>query len=239
MSSPFEHVSRTHVGCQRTVNEDAVLECPGAGLWAVADGMGGHEAGDVASRIVVEALADCVPAGSRIANVHQVLMALDLANARLSELSRAQFKGRTIGSTVVGLIIDDSSFSCFWAGDSRGYRVRDGAIDQLTHDHSMVQDLIDAGMLGEEDARTHPNANIITRAVGVSDTIEVETVTGELRAGDIFLLASDGLTRLVGDEELLAEISGASLDRSASRLIEMTLERDAPDNVSLVLVRVR
>jgi serine/threonine protein phosphatase PrpC len=214
-----------------------VLECPDAGLWAVADGMGGHEAGDLASMTVVGALKECASRGR--ADLRQVLTALDLANARLADLSRANFEGRTIGSTVVGLLLERTGFSCFWAGDSRAYRIRDGRIEQLTRDHSMVQDLVDAGVLGPEDAKTHPNANIITRAVGVSDIFDVETLSGEVLAGDTFLLASDGLTRLIGDEELLAEIDGKDPERSASRLLEITLERDAPDNVSLVIVRAR
>lgn len=234
-SAGFEHASRTHVGCRRSVNEDAVLECPAAGLWAVADGMGGHEAGDLASMTVVEALLECASKGK--ADLRQALMGLDIANARLADLSHSKFGGRTIGSTVVGLILDGTEFSCFWAGDSRAYRIRDGRIEQLTRDHSMVQDLVDTGMLSLEDAKTHPNANIITRAVGVSDVLDVETLSGEILPGDIFLLATDGLTRLLGDEELLAEIDGNDFDQSASRLLEITLERDAPDNVSLAIVR--
>ncbi|HET6942817.1 MAG TPA: protein phosphatase 2C domain-containing protein [Sphingomicrobium sp.] len=236
-SAEFEHASRTHVGCHRILNEDAVLECPEAGLCAVADGMGGHEAGDLASLTVVEALRECASSGQ--ANLRQVLMALDLANARLAELSMSKFEGRTIGSTVVGLILDGTEFICFWAGDSRAYRIRERRIERLTRDHSVVQDLVDAGMLSLEGAKTHPDANIITRAVGVSDLFDVETLSGEIRPGDTFLLASDGLTRLLGDEELLAEIDGKDLDRSASRLLEIALERGAPDNVSLAIVRAR
>ena len=234
-SAEFEHVSRTHVGCRRTVNEDALLECSAAGLWAVADGMGGHEAGDLASMTVVNALLECATGGK--ANLRQVLTALDLANARLADLSQARYQGRTIGSTVVGLVLDGTGFSCFWAGDSRAYRIREGRIEQLTRDHSLVQDLVDAGKLRPEEAKTHPDSNIITRAVGVSDVLDVETLSGEVLPGDRFLLASDGLTRLLGDEELLAEIDGKDLDEAASRLLEIVLERGAPDNVSLAIVR--
>jgi serine/threonine protein phosphatase Stp1 len=236
-SGEFEHVSRTHVGCRRTRNEDAVIECPAAGLWAVADGMGGHEAGDLASMTVVEALVECTSGGKP--GLRQVLMALELANARLADLSRSKFNGRTIGSTVVGIIFDGSEFHCFWAGDSRAYRIRDGRIEQLTRDHSVVQDLVDAGKLSLEEAKTHPDSNIITRAVGVSDVLDAETLSGEVLPGDTFLLASDGLTRLLGDEELLAEIDGKDLNQGASRLLELSLERDAPDNVSLAIVRAR
>ena len=139
---------------------------------------------------------------------------------------------------VVGLVADGNRFACFWAGDSRAYRVRDGAIDRLTRDHSLVQELVDAGMLAESEAETHPNANIITRAVGVSDMLDVETVDGEIRPGDVFLLASDGLTRLLGDDELLGELQ-AGVDAAADRLLAKSLERDAPDNVSLIIVHAR
>ena len=236
-SAGFQHVARTHVGCRRELNEDAVLECPDRGLWAVADGMGGHEAGEVASRIVVEALAACPPGTGEHELVQSVRASLEVANARLVSLSRAEFGGRTIGSTIVALVAGERNYTCFWAGDSRAYLVRDGAIERLTRDHSMVQDLVDAGMLGEEEAQAHPNANIITRAVGVSDVLEVDTVSGEIRADDVFLLATDGLTRLVSDDELLAELRGGDIADSASRLLKMTLERGAADNVSLVILR--
>jgi serine/threonine protein phosphatase PrpC len=158
-------------------------------------------------------------------------------NAHLVEMARNSFDSRTIGSTVVGLIADDHGFTCFWAGDSRAYQLRDGAITRLTRDHSLVQDLVDAGMIDEAAAEVHPNANVITRAVGASDHLHVETVTGDIHAGDLFLLASDGLTRLVTDDELLAGLQGDDLEAEAERLLQMTLDRGAPDNVSLILIR--
>ena len=239
LAGGFEHVARTHVGCRRELNEDAVLEFPSRGLWAIADGMGGHEAGDIASGIVVEELSSC-PAGSDDrATVDNALILLERANLRLVDLARSKFKGRTIGSTVVGLVLNDRRFTCFWAGDSRAYRVRGNAIERLTKDHSMVQDLVDAGMLGEAEAEAHPQVNIITRAIGVSDALDVEVVSGDVRPGDVFLLASDGLTRLVGDDELRDELRNDDLEESASRLLQMALDRQAPDNVSLALIRRR
>lgn len=231
-TSGFLSVARTHVGCRRKLNEDAVLAGPGdRRLWAVADGMGGHDAGEVASAMVVEALARCE------ADARAAMAALDAVNARLVELGRSGAETRTIGSTVVGLVAGFDNFTCFWAGDSRAYRLRGGQLVRLTRDHSLVQDLIDAGMIGEEEAESHPNANVITRAVGVADQLKVDSVRGELRPGDTFLLASDGLTRLVSDAELGAELSESDLDAAADRLLGLTLEREAPDNVSLILVR--
>jgi serine/threonine-protein phosphatase Stp1 len=227
----FEQAARTHVGCRRKLNEDALLASAERGLWAVADGMGGHEAGEVASAMVIEALSRCT------ADARGAMDALDDVNARLIELGRSGAEIRTIGSTVVGLVATGARFVCFWAGDSRAYRLRDGRLVRLTRDHSLVQDLIDAGMIGEREAETHPNANVITRAVGVADRLEVDTVAGEVRPGDTFLLASDGLTRLLNDDELGAELAGADLEAIADRLLQLTLDRDAPDNVSLILIR--
>ena len=230
-TSGFDQVVRTHVGCRRKLNEDAVLAGPDRRLWAVADGMGGHEAGEVASAMVVDALARCGD------DVRGALGALADVNARLIELGRSGGETRTIGSTVVGLVANGDAFTCFWAGDSRGYRIRDGQLVRLTRDHSLVQDLIDAGMIGEQEAETHPNANVITRAVGVAEQLQVDSVRGEIRPGDIFLLASDGLTRLINDRELGDELANGDLEASADRLLQLTLDRDAPDNVSLILVR--
>ena len=227
----FEQALRSDVGCRRALNEDAVLASAERGLWAVADGMGGHDAGEVASAMVVDALSRCPD------DVGGVLAALDDVNGRLIALGRSGAEARTIGSTVVGLVARDDRFTCFWAGDSRAYRLRDGTLARLTRDHSLVQDLIDAGMIDESEAETHPNANVITRAVGVAERLVVDTVRGDVRPGDLFLLASDGLTRLVDDNELRRELGGPHLDSSADRLLRLTLEREAPDNVSLILVR--
>jgi serine/threonine-protein phosphatase Stp1 len=229
-ASGFDQVAKTHVGCRRKLNEDALLANSERRLWAVADGMGGHDAGEVASATVVEALSKC-------SSADEVLTSLRDVNARLVEMARTSFDSRTVGSTVVGLVADGDAFTCFWAGDSRAYRVRNGAITRLTRDHSLVQDLIDAGMIDEGAAEGHPNANVITRAVGASDHLHVETVTGDIRSGDLFLLASDGLTRLASDDELLIRLLGEDLETNAEGLLDMALDREAPDNVSLILLR--
>ena len=206
-------------------------------MWVVADGMGGHDAGEVASAMVVEALSQCRPESSGHSDARDALAALADVNARLVEMAKSGFDSRTIGSTVVGLVADDDAFTCFWAGDSRAYLIRDGAMTRITRDHSLVQDLLDAGMIDEAEAEVHPNANIITRAVGAADRLQAETVTGKVLPGDIFLLASDGLTRIIGDDELLSGLNGGDLETSADRLLQLALDRDAPDNVSLIIVR--
>lgn len=234
----FECVSRTDVGLRRKVNEDSVLVRSERGLWAVADGMGGHEAGDVASAMVTEGLRRLPIVYGLDALVDSAVAALKGVNHDLIGLAAAGDSQGTSGSTVVGLAIAGEEYRCFWAGDSRAYRVRGARIDQLTRDHSLVQDLVEAGMLEPHEAEHHPNANVITRAVGVAEELNVETVAGDVRPGDQFLLASDGLTRVVDDEELLAELTSMGAVEAADRLIDTVLARGAPDNVSLVIVKV-
>jgi serine/threonine protein phosphatase PrpC len=234
----FECISRTHVGLRRKVNEDSVMVRTDHGMWAVADGMGGHEAGDVASQKVAEALAS-LPDGENLDDLTDTAVsALDDVNGELIRLARSDHRPRTIGSTVVGLAIRDGQYRCFWAGDSRAYRIRGNAIERLTRDHSLVQGLIDAGMLSREEAKDHPDANVITRAVGASENLDVEIAAGDAQPGDQFLLASDGLTRLVEDDELASIISSWPAGEAADTLIDAVLARGAPDNVSLIITRV-
>ena len=238
----FDCVSRTHVGLRRKLNEDAVLNCPGQNIWAVADGMGGHEAGEVASAKIVEALSNITAPGSLTDSLEQrvetVVARLEDVNLALMDLGNASGEQRTIGSTIVGLILDEDRYACFWAGDSRAYLLRGDEISQLSHDHSLVQELVDTGMLRADEAEGHPNANVVTRAVGAKARLQVDVVIGRLNWGDLFLLASDGLTRMVKDDELRLELTANLPAPAADRLIELTLERGAPDNVSLVILQV-
>ena len=233
----FESVSRTHVGCRRKVNEDAFLSRPDIGLWAVADGMGGHHAGDVASALIVELLATCPPGLALAPRMGKARGALTDANARLIAMAGQDPRQRPIGSTAVVLGADAGSFHCLWVGDSRAYRAHKGVLAQLTHDHSLVQELVDAGHLDPAEAQTHPNANVITRAVGSDSEVKIDAVGGKLAAGDVFLLASDGLTRLMDDRELFAALTSHDLERTADALIATCLERGAPDNVTFVILR--
>ncbi len=234
----FECASRTNVGLRRKINEDSILAATDRGLWVVADGMGGHDAGEVASAMVTDALR-CLPVTSDLdALADNAVEALRSVNGELIDLARSSERKQTIGTTVVGLAIADGSYRCFWMGDSRAYLLRDGEISRLSHDHSLVQNLVDAGMLKPEEAESHENANLITRAVGVAETAEVDVVRGDVRTGDLFLLASDGLTRVVPDEEIAVELKRSALAQAADVLIETVLARGAPDNVSLIAVKV-
>ena len=233
----FECVARTHAGCRRKINEDAMLSRSDLGLWAVADGMGGHEAGEVASALVVDML-QAVPAEPRLSPRTEAARAvLQKANRQLQSMAQGIGARRTIGSTIVLMAADNMSFTCLWAGDSRAYLARGGVLRQLTRDHSLVQQLVESGDIDPRLAATHPNANIILRAVGAAPELEIDCVDGEVRAGDVFLLASDGLIRLVSDSELLAELGASDLEAAADRLIATCLARKAPDNVTFVIVR--
>jgi len=234
----FDCATRTHVGHKRKLNEDSVFSSPDQRIWVVADGMGGHEAGEVASAMVVDALRDLPPAENLESRADDVIDALDATNFALIELARSAGINRTIGTTVVGLLAEDRRYCCVWVGDSRGYRFRDGAITRITRDHSLVQDLIDAGLLTADQAEDHPNANVLTRAVGAVPELRADRTFGELKSGDVFLLASDGLTRLVGEDEFVSALTTENLDAASDKLLSLTLDRGAPDNVSLILIKV-
>nr|WP_276591782.1 protein phosphatase 2C domain-containing protein [Sphingomicrobium nitratireducens] len=223
---------------RRKLNEDSYLERSEAGLFVVADGMGGHEAGEVASRMIVERLGSIEADSGLSARVDRAVAALGDVNADLIDLAHQKEGKHTIGSTVVGLAFGQGAFECFWAGDSRAYRLHDRKLTQISRDHSLVNDLVSAGMLKPEEAEHHPDANVITRAVGAAETLKVERVMGEAHQGDLFLLASDGLTRVVPDAELEEDLIRKNPMQAADGFIEKVLDRGAPDNVTLIIVRV-
>jgi serine/threonine-protein phosphatase Stp1 len=238
MTDPLvRSVGRSHVGLVRSHNEDSYLDRPDIGLWVVADGMGGMTAGDVASRLIVSTLDEIEEVKSAAALLQQVRMRVRGANAELRDLA-AQRGANAIGSTIAGLIVHSGHFACFWAGDSRVYRSRAGELDRLTRDHSLVQDMVDAGLLHPDDAEKHPNASVIQRAVGVEDEVAMECVHARVEPGDRFLLCSDGLTRMVGDAELEAQLAYAPIELACDALINLVLERGAKDNVTIVLVEI-
>ncbi len=230
----FRSAALTHVGCVRAANEDA-LYC-GANLFVVADGMGGHDSGEVASAAVVDALASLDAPQSPAALASAAAAALRQVNADLVRLAGERGRG-AIGATVVALAAGAEGFVCLWAGDSRAYRLREGALERLTRDHSLVQALVDAGELAPEQAATHPHANIVTRAVGAAAELEAAERRGDVAAGDVFVLASDGLTRLVAEVELGEAIGAPDPEEAARRLLDLALERGAPDNVSVIVAR--
>lgn len=234
----FLNAARTDVGLRRKVNEDAMLDRPEIGLWAVADGMGGAEAGDLASSMIVEGLGKLTAEKDSSTLATAACAQIRHVNDQILQISNSGPSRRVIGSTVVGLAVVENGYEVFWAGDSRAYLVRDREITQLSRDHRLVEDLVRAGMLTPEEAIGHPDENVITRAVGVSEDLAIDRVHGRVHPGDIFLLASDGLNKVVPDAEILSTIATRNPMQAADVLIELTLDRGAPDNVTVVIVRV-
>ena len=225
----------SHVGQVRRVNEDAWLARPEAGLFAVADGMGGHQCGDVASRMVVDALAGLPPAPDARTMRERVEAGLAAVNRGLRPVGDQVVSG----STVVVLLLCGRHFAVLWAGDSRVYRAGPDGFAQVTRDHSLAQELVDSGGLAQEDARGHHLSNRITRAVGAAPDLVLDGAQGELKAGDVFLLCSDGLTRHVEDAEIKAALEGMSPQAAADHLLDLTLARGGADNVTAVVLGVR
>ena len=228
----------THPGTVRDHNEDVYVNRPDLGLWAVADGAGGHDAGEVASGLIATALDSIPPELSAEETLTQVRMRMAATHAALRE--RAARKGHgMIASTVVVLIARHGHFACLWAGDSRAYLLRDGALARVTRDHSLVQELVDGGQITDAEAEHHPHANVITRAVGAeSDMVELDKVTDRLVDGDRFLLCSDGLSKELSDAEMLEILRTHDLAPAAARLVDAALVRKARDNVTAVVLEI-
>ncbi|TXI86414.1 MAG: serine/threonine-protein phosphatase [Cupriavidus sp.] len=224
------------VGLVRERNEDACFDAPERGIWAVADGMGGHAVGDFASRAIVQALAamptpddldtGLATARATLQGVNQVLV---------DEAARMQV--RVIGSTVVALIACARRCACLWAGDSRLYLFRDGHLKQLTRDHSQVERLRARGLITAEQARRHPAHNTITRAVGAAAALNLEQLTLEIGDGDMFLLCSDGLSNEVEDDAIAAVLASGDCAAAARELVGQALANGGHDNVSVIGIR--
>jgi serine/threonine protein phosphatase Stp1 len=225
----------THVGTVRSHNEDALVNRPDLGMWVVADGAGGHARGDVASRMIVEALETIppdLPAGAMLSEIRQ---RVNDTHAAL----RAQQNGdprQMSASTIVVLVARGNHFACLWAGDSRAYLLRGGEFTQITRDHSLVQELVDSGAITQAEADSHPSANVITRAVGADIELDLDKVTSDLLPGDRFLLCSDGLCKTVPDAEMAALL--AAPEAPTERLIEAALAHRGRDNVTAVAMQV-
>ena len=235
--SRLEHAALSHEGRVRTNNEDAFCVRPDDGLFLVADGMGGHENGEWASACIADTLqAVSLPADFDAASL-AVAEALHRANATI--FAEAESRGLQMGSTVVALLVRDTRFAVLWVGDSRAYLRRDGQLIQISHDHTQVQEMIDRGLLSEADAEGHPMSHILARAMGVRDTVEVDVIADETEGGDVFLLCSDGLTARVEPPEIEDMLAEPDPDQRVARLVKLTLDRGAPDNVTVVTVGIQ
>lgn len=234
-SPAWRSVARSCTGPRRSTNEDAYLERPDIGLWAVADGMGGHQRGEVASGRIVQALSRLADCGSASGLLGAASSAIEAVHRDLVAEARALGPRALIGATVVVLIAAEGRFACMWAGDSRAYRLRAGELEPITRDHSLVQELLDAGALSPGAAKTDPRAHVVTRAVGVAERPRLELAQGSVAAGDVILLCSDGLTGVVTEAEIAGAIDPDAIGASADRLMNLALNRQAPDNVTFVV----
>ena len=233
---PVESFGVSHKGCVRDHNEDNYLVEPQTGLWVVADGMGGHEAGELASASIVDHLSTIGIPSSAPDLRARFEDRLNRANTEIRNISLS--RGITIGSTFAALLAMDGRFACLWAGDSRIYLVRNGLITQVSKDHSEVQELLDRGVISAEEALTWPRRNVITHAVGISDQLKMDFQQGVLMPGDIFVLNTDGLTAHVSDAEIEAAVRSADPQMACRSLLEMVLARGGTDNVTIVLVKM-
>jgi protein phosphatase len=230
--------ARSDAGRVREINEDACLDQPGPGRWAVADGMGGHAVGDLASRLVIDSLSRLAAPISLKALLADARTRLQTANRQLRD-EAAKRQVQRIGSTVVVLLACDRFCGYLWAGDSRIYLYRDGQLRQLTRDHSQVEQLKSLGIITDEEARHHPAQHMITRAVGATEVLELDDDAIEVADGDVFLLCSDGLSNELSDEEIVAVLTTAERQNASEELVERALARGGRDNITAVVVEAQ
>jgi len=222
----------TDPGNVRTANEDAILDSPQTGLWVVADGMGGHEAGEVASGAIVAGL-------SQIGGIDRPAEFVDAVEDRLIDVNQRLFAasssmGKVMGSTVAAILALPGHCICMWAGDSRVYRLRNFVLEELTTDHSEVEELIAEGSLAREDAEGYPGENVITRAVGGEEELFLEVKLFDLAHKDRYLICSDGLYKDVKFDEIQEMLSDGGITAACQRLIACAKSRRCSDNVSVI-----
>ena len=234
--------ARTDVGLIRSGNEDNYLMVPERGVFIVADGMGGHAAGEVASEMAVRIVAQDLGSFRGLSPddaAARMIQSIRDANAAIYERTLSEHDKRGMGTTATVLVLHANRYLVGQVGDSRGYLLRDGVFHQLTKDHSYVQEQVDAGYLTPEQARSHPYANVITRCVGASGDVTPDLFSGVVRAGDVFLLASDGLTGMLEDDVLAAILrSEGTPEKWVDRLVAEANRRGGLDNITALIVRV-
>ncbi|MEM6973788.1 MAG: PP2C family serine/threonine-protein phosphatase [Pseudomonadota bacterium] len=236
-SGGLRYSAKTHIGAVRKLNEDAIIALPELGVWAVSDGMGGHAAGDFASQAITGQIATLIPGLSPAELMHATREAIMDAHVEISTEAHRR-GGVTIGATVVALIVSGEHFVCLWVGDSRLYRLRDGELEMLSHDHSLVAELVEAGQITWAEAEKHPKANAITRAVGVGHELEIDKRRGDALPDDRFLLCSDGLTRYADEDMLRHVLMTTPVETVCDRLIRVALRGGGADNISAIVIQI-
>jgi protein phosphatase len=248
----IEVAGETNVGRKRNHNEDNLAILSEHGLYVVADGMGGHASGEVASKMAVETLRDFFAATaadpertwpykmdrSKGYEENRLITAIKLANLRIFEAAQNDAKKRGMGTTIVAIFAAGEGVHVAHVGDSRVYRIRDGRIEQLTEDHSLLNDYIKMRRLSDEEIANFPHKNVIVRALGMKESVKVDTRFEVPQPGDVLLLCSDGLSGPVGDREMLDIVTSApDLASATTALIERANENGGPDNITCVLAR--
>ncbi|MFD1261822.1 PP2C family protein-serine/threonine phosphatase [Entomomonas asaccharolytica] len=231
--------ARTDQGKVREKNEDAFINYPDRKIWVVADGMGGHDNGEIASRMVVEALADLELSQDFDERVKQITRCLRYVNKQLTQQDKTVVKGQLppiMGTTVVALLIEDYRMACIWAGDSRCYLFRKGNIYQVTKDHAVWQELMDEQQLSMQEAQQQKGSFALTRAVGADEELSLGIVEMEIAAGDRFLLCSDGIYQYVSYDQLYQAMSKASPHLAIEQLFHDVLATEAKDNLTAIIV---
>jgi protein phosphatase len=253
LKGKFGHIELTDVGKVRDHNEDAIASNVEIGLWVLADGMGGYNAGEVASGIAVKTIVELVTEGCKrearsaiepgTGYMRQTIMlrdAITRANKIIHQTAQSQPQCEGMGTTLVACLLYDNRVSVAHVGDSRLYRLRENRLEQITLDHSLLQELVDRGFYSQEEAQRSSNRNYVTRALGVEATVEVEVQEIEAQKGDYLLLCSDGLPDMVEDEDIHLTITTFDRDIAmiGEQLIKLTNDNGGRDNVSVVLVQV-
>jgi serine/threonine protein phosphatase Stp1 len=234
----YRSCAATHVGMVRSRNEDNFVNRPDLGIWAVADGAGGHDAGDVAARIVTDALSAMPPGLGASELLAEARLRLAAAHDSIRAEAARRGAQAILATTIVVLMAHRDHYACLWAGDSRAYLLRGGRLGLLSHDHSLVQELVDAGALSPEQALQHPRANVITRAVGAdSRKLELDKISDRLRPGDRFLLCSDGVSKILPETEIV-RLLGSGTGSPAEHIVTAALDRAADDNVTAITIEV-
>ncbi|HSG89976.1 MAG TPA: protein phosphatase 2C domain-containing protein [Pseudomonadales bacterium] len=234
----WETAALTDEGKRRAHNEDSILARPDDGIFVVADGMGGHAAGDVASKMVTDAVAAMPANGSFPRLVDRFDDTLIDINRQIRAHSDAHFGGKTMGCTVIAMLARRDVGVCMWAGDSRLYQVRDGEMRQISRDHDPLEELVESGALTPEEADDHPDSSVITRAVGGQPDLCLDIIAFKMLPEDVYLLCSDGLYREVLRDEIHQILGNEEpTENTARTLMNLALERGARDNVSVIVVR--
>ncbi len=229
---------RTHKGYVRKLNEDSILTHPEFNLFAVADGMGGHSAGDQASQSIVNELMQLKLEGNNLKrSIDKIEATLIEVNEKINSGSLLDNNNTISGSTVVIAYIFDDICCCLWVGDSRLYIFRNNKLYQITKDHSLVQEMVDSGQLSLVQAQSHPKSNVITRAIGIDKELKVDINQFKIRSGDKLLLCSDGLYSEIASDAIISSLKEDKTDHIANKLLGEALLSDASDNISIIVIK--